>query len=371
LGGICGLLSVVSSPVVLAAGFIVFTGALAAFSFLEATAEKNFSATGVVAGILTFALGAYATLGTETVAVAAAVAMAILLALREPLHTWVRNVTWPEMRSVLVLLAMSFLLLPILPNRTVDPWNVLNPSEIWLLAILIAALSFGGYVAVRLLGDRRGVAVTALAGGLTSSTATTVSFARLAREHPESWRLLSAGILLAGVTMLVRVVVLSGVLKPALFAHTLWPCLAAAGVMLIGAAKLFIDAREGKAEAPKLEIKNPLDLPLVLQLAGIIAVIMVLANLLAKQTGSAGVFALAAVSGIADVDALALSMARLAGGDLTAAEAGAAILIAASVNTVSKAVISLAIGGQRVGILVGGVSAVAILALAVVWLLLR
>ena len=129
LGGICGLVSIVSSPFVLAAGLLAFTGALVTFSFLEATAEKNFSVTGVVAGMLTFVLGAYATLGNETVAVAAAVAMAILLALREPLHSWVKNVTWPEMRSVLVLLAMSFLLLPILPNRPVDPWQVLNPAR--------------------------------------------------------------------------------------------------------------------------------------------------------------------------------------------------------------------------------------------------
>jgi uncharacterized membrane protein (DUF4010 family) len=166
LGGICGLMSAVSSPIVLAAGLLAFTGALVAFSYLEAKADNNFSVTGVVAGILTFVLGAYATLGNETVAVATAVTMAILLALREPLHSWVRNVTWPEMRSVLVLLAMSFLLLPILPNRPIDPWNVLNPSEIWLLAILIAAVSFAGYVAVRFLGDRRGIAVAAIAGGM-------------------------------------------------------------------------------------------------------------------------------------------------------------------------------------------------------------
>ena len=227
LGGICGLMSVVSSPIVLAAGLLAFTGALTTFSYLEANAEKNFSVTGVVAGILTFVLGAYATLGNETVAVAAAVAMAILLALREPLHSWVRNVTWPEMRSVLVLLAMSFLLLPILPNRPVDPWNVLNPSEIWLLAILIAAVSFAGYIAVRVLGDRKGIAVAAIAGGMASSTATTLSFARLAREHPESTHLLAGGVLLAGVTMLVRIVVLAGLLKPELIPALLWPAAAA------------------------------------------------------------------------------------------------------------------------------------------------
>ncbi|MCC7252957.1 DUF4010 domain-containing protein, partial [Hyphomicrobium sp.] len=206
LGGICGLISAVSSPVVLAAGLVAYTGALLAFSFLEATAEKNFSATSVVAGILTFVLGAYATLGNKTVAVAAAVAMAILLALRDPLHSWVRNLTWVEMRSALMLLAMTFLLLPILPNRTVDPWNVLNPAEIWLLAILIATISFTGYIAVRVLGDRKGIAVAAIAGGLASSTATTLSFSRLARDHPESARLLAGGILLAGATMLARLV---------------------------------------------------------------------------------------------------------------------------------------------------------------------
>lgn len=129
LGGICALLGAASSPLVLAAGLLAFTTALVTFSYLEASVEKNFSVTGVVAGILTFALGAYAMLGNETVAVGAAVAMAILLALRDPLHSWVRTVTWPEIRSVLVLLAMSFLLLPILPNRPVDPWQVLNPPK--------------------------------------------------------------------------------------------------------------------------------------------------------------------------------------------------------------------------------------------------
>ena len=116
--------------------------------------------------------------------------MAILLALREPLHGWVRTLTWPEMRSALTLLAMSFLLLQILANRPVDPWNVINRSEIWLLAILVAAVSFGGYIAVRVLGERKSIAMAAIAGGVASSTATTLSLARIAREHPESSRLL-------------------------------------------------------------------------------------------------------------------------------------------------------------------------------------
>ena len=372
LGGICGLISLVSSPFVLAAGLLAFTGALVTFSFLEAAAEKNFSVTGIVAGILTFVLGAYATLGNETVAVAAAVAMTILLALREPLHSWVRNVTWPEMRSVLVLLAMSFLLLPILPNRPVDPWQVLNPSEIWLLAILIAAVSFVGYIAVRVLGERKGIAVAAIAGSLASSTATTLSFARLAREHPQGTRLLASGILLAGITMMARIVVLAGVLKSELAAALIWPSVAAAAVLGAGAAVLWLRQRQnGATEHPQLQIKNPFDLGTVLQLAALIAAILLLAKLVATHAGNAGLFLLAAISGIADVDALTLSMARLSGVQVSAGEAATAILVAASVNTVSKATIAGFVGGTRLGSIVGVVSVMAIGALGITFVMLR
>ena len=370
LGGVFGLLSTVSSPLVLGAGVLAFAAALTTFSYLEATAEQNFSVTTVVAGILTFGLGAYATLGNETVAVAAAVAMAVLLALRETLHSWVRTITWPEIRSALMLLAMSFLLLPVLPNRPIDAWQVLNPAEIWLLAILIAAISFVGYVAVRVLGERKGIVVAAVAGGMASSTATTLSFARLAREHPKSTRLLAAGTLLAGVVMLARIVVLGGLLKPDLLATLLWPALAAACVLLLAVTVLL--AGTGKSpEAPKLEVKSPFELGTVLWLATLIAAIMLIAKLLAGSVGNAGLFVLAAVSGIADVDALTLSMARLAGLQVSVESAASAILIAAGVNTASKAGIAAFVGGAGLGRIVGAVSLLAIGALAVASLVMR
>jgi uncharacterized membrane protein (DUF4010 family) len=171
LGGVCAAASAVSSPLLLAVALASFTAAFTLFAWFEATTEHNFSVTGVVAAILTFMLGAYAVLGHPLVAVAAAVAMAVLLALKEPLHSWVRALTWPEIRAVLTLLVMSFLLLPLLPNRTIDPWDVFNPAEIWLLAILIAGVSFVGYIAIRLMGDQTGIVVASIAGGVTSSTA--------------------------------------------------------------------------------------------------------------------------------------------------------------------------------------------------------
>ena len=265
-------------------GLLAFTAALTLISFLEATAENNLSVTGAVAGILTFTLGAYAMLGKETVAVAAAAAMAILLAMREPLHSWVRSLTWVEMRRVLLLLAMSFLLLPILPNQPVDPWDAINPLEIWLLAILIAAVSFAGYLAVRILGDRMGIAVAALAGGTASSTATTVSLARLAREQPENVRVLAGGILLAGMTMLAQIILLAGVIRSELLGLVLWPALSAGAILLVTAAWL-LGSGSGEAGHPKLAIKNPFDLGMVLQLGALIAAIMLCAQRL--RAGSA------------------------------------------------------------------------------------
>src|SRR5262245_49144556 len=125
LGGICGALSSLSSPLVLAAALLSFAGAFTLFSWFEAVSDNDFSVTGVVAALLTFVLGAYAVVGNQTVAVAAAVAMAILLALKKPLHTWLRRLSWLEIRAALILLAMSFLLLPLLPDRAIDPWGAL------------------------------------------------------------------------------------------------------------------------------------------------------------------------------------------------------------------------------------------------------
>lgn len=367
LGGLCALLSA-TTPLVLPAGLLAFTVALVSFGIVEARAEQNFSATGVVAAILTFVLGAYAVIGNQTAAIGAAVATVILLALRHQLHSWLRALTWPELRSVLVLLAMSFLLLPILPDQPVDPWGVLAPSEIWLLAILLAAISFVGYIAVRLAGERRGIAIAAIAGGLASSTATTLSFAHLAREHPGSSQALAGGILLSGATMFARVGVLVGLIKPGLLPALAWPIGAALIALLAGAAALQWRRGERGEDSPALTIRNPFDLTTVLWLSALIAAIILVTKILADAY-PASIYFVAIVSGIADIDALTLSMLRLAGAGIAAPDASLAILLAAAVNTTSKAVMSAAVGGRALGVKVGFVSACALLALGLAFLL--
>ena len=369
LGGICAALAAATHPLVLAAGLLSFTAAFTLFAWLEASSEHNFSVTGVVAAILTFLLGAYAVLGQPLVAVAGSVAMALLLALKEPLHGWVRRLSWLELRAVLVLLAMSFLLLPVLPNRTVDPWNAINPAEIWFLAVLIAGVSFVGYVAVKCLGEQAGVAVAALAGGVTSSTATTLSFARLAREQPQASLVLTGGILLAGVVMIVRVVIIAVALAPALIGNLLVPTAAGALVLAASAGLILVRPHAAGEDTASVDLKNPFDLASALKLAALIAVIMLLAKILSAMSSTRGLYLLAALSGIADVDAITLSMARVAGTALAPQEAATAIIIAICTNTAAKAVMAAVIAGRRVAIVVGVMSAVAIAAIGVTHLL--
>lgn len=369
LGGIAAALSLLSDPIVLAAIFLGYFGALAAFYWLEAKVEGVLSVTSVVAGALTFALGAYAVLGELGVAIGAAVAMTLLLALRDQLHKWVESLTWEEIRAALILLAMTFLLLPLLPQRPVDPWGVLNPYEIWLFAILIAAISFGGYIAVRYFGDRLGVLMAAAAGGLASSTAATLSLARLGRDDPASARLISAGILIAGLVMALRVGVIAALLNPALIAKLAGPIGGLVAAMAIGAVVLLLTS-ERDNRSPRLEISSPLELGTALKLAGFIAVVTIAAELARRWIGTTAVLGVAALSGIADVDAVTVSMARQAGG-IGLEIATLAIVAAVSVNTVSKTVLATIAGGRAIGAYVGLASAAGLVAAGLGWFFFR
>lgn len=361
-GGVTGALAQqFDSAAIIGMVFLGFAGAFAAFHWLESQAERNYSATSVVAGMSTFLLGALAVVGDLATAVAGAVAAVVLLALRDQLHRWIASLSWTEIRSGLTLLAMTFLLLPILPNRPIDPWNTINPYEIWLLTILIAAVSFAGYVAVRVFGDRLGVLMAAVAGGLASSTATTMTLAALARRHGESTALLSGGALLAGLVMTARVAFVSTALSPSLLPHLQWPLLTGGGVLGLGVGLLLLRS-SGATEQPELKITNPLELGPAIKMGALITAVMLISHLLQQSFGNAGVFATAAISGIADVDAISISMARMSLQTIEPKLAAQAILIAVGVNSLVKAVMAAWIGGYGIGVRVGAVSALGVAA---------
>jgi uncharacterized membrane protein (DUF4010 family) len=368
LGGVSGALSSFAGGITLGLIFVGFMAALIAFSWLEARETKNLSATALIAAAVTFALGAYAMLGYVEVAAAGGVAAMGLLALRDPLHRWVASLRWEEIRAVLVLLAMTFLLLPILPDEAIDPWGILNPHVIWLLAILVAGISFVGYVAVRVFGDRLGILAAAAAGGLASSTAATLTFARLARQNPESAPVLAGGILIAGAVMVVRVGIVVLLLDQTLALH-LWPALAAAtAVLAVSVAILLL--RPHSSSVPALVVANPLEIGSALKLTAFIVAVTVGIYAVRRVLGNLAILAAAALSGVADVDAATVSLSRLVPG-IGIETAAAGILIAAAVNTLAKTIISASIGTPRLGLLVAIPNALALAAGAAAFLLAR
>src|SRR3990170_1858785 len=218
LGGVwAGLARALGDWGVVALGlaFAVFTAGIVLFRLREIEHAKSYGATTAVAAMLAFSLGAFAMVDMVAAA-AAGVATAMLLALKAVLHAWLERLTWEELRAGLMLLAMTVILLPILPDREMDPLGALNPHEIWLMTITIAAMSFAGYVAIRVAGAERGVVLSGLAGGLVSSTVVTLTMAKLARDCPERQRLCAAASLLSSAVMALRVLAVASVFNFAL-----------------------------------------------------------------------------------------------------------------------------------------------------------
>lgn len=366
MGGIFGALSPGGNLAFLAAGFVTIGVTVGAFMWREGQQKADLSVTSLVAAMLTYVLGAFAVLGNLQVAAGAGVATVILLAHKEILHEWLTRISWPELRSGLLLAAMTFVLLPLLPDRVVDPWNVLNPHAIWLMTILIAAVSFGGYAVVKLAGPRTGLILAALLGGMFASTAVTLSLARLAPDNPSHVRLLAGGILAAGCVMFLRVLVVTALINPQL-ALALAPILLVAAAAMGIMAFVFVSARNGGEVkgSHEFSLKNPFDIFEVLRFGALLAVVMLAVALARTQPGDSSVLAVAAVSGLADVDAITLSVARF--GEVSSAAINA-ILAAVAVNSFAKGAYAWLAGGARLGLLTIGGSGLALLAAMAAWL---
>ena len=334
----------------LALAFAAFSAAIILFRYRESGHEGTFGVTSVVAAMLAFALGALAMIGNLQLAIAAGVATAALLALKRAMHDWVRRLTWVELRSGLVLATMTFIMLPVLPNRDVPEIAGLNPYEIWLMTVLIAGISFAGYVAVKVAGNERGVVLTGIAAGLVSSTAVTMPLAERAKERPELTRLFTAGALLAGTTMMLRVLVVVALLNAALARPLAPPLIAAAAVTAaIALLMMWRQSRQNGDVAP-IELSNPIELATVLKFGALLALIMLATKLASGVAGGQGLLGLALLSGLADVDAMTLAMTRQAGAGIDMRLAVQVIALVVAVNTLAKAALAWSAGGSGPGL---------------------
>lgn len=345
LGGLLG--DVMDSAWPAAAAALAVAAALIAANLHDPeTIREDSGTTTVVAALVVFFLGTINYHGYPVVAVALGVGMTVLLYFKAELEQFSQTLTPQDIRSMLQFAVLSAVILPLLPDRPFGPYGVLNPFHIWLMVVLIAGVSLAGYVAWRLTLGRHGLLLTGVLGGIVSSTATTLVYARHVKSGAQAPASALLVILLANATMLVRVFALIAIVAPGAIpaaAIVLGP--AAVGAALAVAARwrvAALSASEGDG------YRNPTNLLAALTFAAVYALVLLLAAWAAATIGNRGVYALAVISGFTDVDAITLSSLRLLeSGTLQLSAALTAIALAVGANLVVKALLTAGLGGSE------------------------
>ena len=307
--------------------------------------DEGPDATTTVALVLCFLYGVMIWHGQRQVAVALAMVTTVLLYFKAELHDVSRRLTRQDIVSFLQFALITFVVLPVLPDQGYGPYHQLNPYKIWLMVVLTSGLSLAGYATLRLAPQSSAVPLLGLLGGLVSSTATTLVFARQVRGDAKQADSAAVIITLANLVVLGRIAVFAAVIAPSIL-PVLGPVLAAG--LVAGAApplRGWLAMRKSKAPSPELD--NPVGLRHALMFGAIFAVVLVVSAAFHDRAGEMGVYAVAAISGLADMDAIALSTFNLTGGgQLSAGQAAIAVVIALTSNMVFKAALVLVIAGR-------------------------
>jgi uncharacterized membrane protein (DUF4010 family) len=327
-----------------------------------------------IAALTVCLLGGAVMYGYAELAVALAILTSAVLAFKQPLHGLVQKLGTDDLYAALKLLIATFIVLPLLPTQPIDPLQALSPYKLWLLVILISGLSLVGYVAVRWLGAARGTAITGLSGGLVSSTAVSLSFARQSRtdKDPLAGDAFAAAILLAWMVMFVRVVVTVAIVYTPLVARLLIPftAMAVAAAGLAGAFYWLGARRPRPIEASgEVQVKNPFSLVAASRFGLVFALVLVVVKLTERYAPAEGLYVVAGVAGLTDVDAITLSMAEFARQSADLATAAVAIALAALSNTLVKCGMVVVLGSRPLRLrLTLATAAIVAVGLAAIWL---
>jgi uncharacterized membrane protein (DUF4010 family) len=304
--------------------------------------------TSMVAMTVTGGLGLLCGLGELAVAVPLAIVVVSLLYFKGELHGIAGRIGREDLSSVLQFGALTFIALPLLPDRAYGPHESLNPHEIWLMVVLVAGVGLAGYLALRIAGPHRGGPIAAIAGGLVSSTATTLVLARHARAGGAA-TLNALLVLLSNLTMMVRLTVIAALVQP-----TLLPAVATVtGAALLAFAPVALWLAPGArrdSDLPAPALRNPTDLRTALGFGLAYGAVSLLAAWASARLGEGALYAVAAVSGLTDVDAISLSGLRLYGTEaIDAATAVTVIAIAVVANLAFKGAIAFVAGNRALG----------------------
>ncbi|MEX8518613.1 MAG: MgtC/SapB family protein [Leptothrix sp. (in: b-proteobacteria)] len=350
LGGVLAILRRDFGIWPLAAGLLGLA-LLGAVSYRESVrVNGSLSVTSTIAALLTYALGAMAAAGAPAHAVGVAVIVTLLLDLKPTLHGWLRHIEHRELSAALQMLVLSMVVLPLLPDQGYGPYDALNPYRLWWAVVLVSGLSLAGHVAMRLSGPQRGLLWTGLLGGLASSTAATLTLSRRARQEPGLVDAAAAGTLAACGVMFLRMTVIVMSLQPML-GRTLAAPLIASGLSLLGLGLLQWRRRPpGTPPAAATDAESPFDLSVAVGFGAFLGLMAVLSHAAHDWFGDGGLYGLALLSGLADVDAIVISVSRMHGSNgLPTAAAGLAMGLAAASNMVTKAVMAWVTGNAALG----------------------
>ncbi|MDP3301905.1 MAG: MgtC/SapB family protein [Sulfuricurvum sp.] len=298
------------------------------------------------AALVTFIIGSILNFIPPIFPVFIAIIVLFVLNLKDKIQEYQQTITKQDLGAAILFLVMTFVILPILPDKAIDPMGLINLHRIWIMVVLVAGISFFGYIAIRLFGSTFGIGIAGLFGGLVSSTAVAISMARRVHENGFLVKNLALAIALASSIMLIRAGFEIWVINPALITALILPILIGSlcGYGYIG--MLYLTSK--REDIPQnIEFKNPFNLKEALVMGLLFGATLALIALANRYVGDSGVYIVAAVSGIADVDAIVLSLSSLANNGLPHATAHYAILIAILSNTVAKAALVFFLGSAQ------------------------
>tara|TARA_R110002126_G_scaffold33382_29_gene104573 strand:- start:845 stop:2134 length:1290 start_codon:yes stop_codon:yes gene_type:complete len=332
---------------------VLIVGLVATVAFIMENRRLNQfgGLTSEISAITVCLLGGAVMYGYTELAVMLGILTSAILTFKRPLHSLVDKIGTDDLYAIMKLLIASFIVLPLLPNEPIDPWQALNPHRLWLLVVLISAMSLLGYVAVRWLGAAHGAVVTGVTGGLASSTATTLSFARNSKTDAGSMaaNTHATGILLAWLVMFIRVLVTIAIVFKPLLPLLLIPfgTMAVTTAALAGSFYWLSSKHIDTPEHSEVKIKNPFSLLAAVKFGMLFATVLLLVKFVQLYTPTETLYVLAAIAGLTDVDAITLSMAdyaRSATSGLTLA--AGAITVAALSNTLVKCGMVMLLGSK-------------------------
>jgi uncharacterized membrane protein (DUF4010 family) len=348
LAALAGVVAALAGAGWLPAAALAVLGAYAIAGYFRTRGDDP-GLTTEVALVVTFLLGVLAAT-SPALAAGTGVIVAIVLAARSRLHRLVRDqLSGRELADGLLLAAAALVVLPLLPNRAVDPWGVFNPHVIWLLAVLVMAVNAAGYVALRRFGAHRGLPIAGLAAGFVSSTVTHGAMGSRARAQPELLGAAAAGAALSSVATVLQLLLVLAIANRTMLQALLLPMLLAGAAAIAWGAFNTARSLHSPGDAT-VAPGRAFDLQTALLFTATVTGVMLIAAVLAEQVGPAGGAFGIVVAGLADAHAAAASAASLAAGGALDARTGAlAALGAFSVNAAGKLVASYTTGGRAFG----------------------